>query len=85
MCKGVLKNMFSGCDFSWKRGNGKTLTSFARGVSHYRDQGETFASLTRGDMHCVHSGSRTLRVLGKTERREDEKTGRQYRITERTK
>lgn len=84
MCKEYFKISFGG-DFSGRRGDGETLTPFARGVSHYRDQGETFASLTRGDMHCVHSGSRTLRVLGKTERREDEKTGRQYRITERTK
>ena len=84
MCKEYFKISFWD-NFSGRRGSGEALTSFDRGVSHYRDQGETFASLTRGDMHCVHSGSRTLRVLGKTERREDEKTGRQYRITERTK
>ena len=84
MCKEYFKISFWD-NFSGRRGSGEALTSFARGVSHYRDQGETFASLTRGDMNCVHSGSRTLRVLGKTERREDEKTGRQYRITERTK
>lgn len=69
MCKEYFKITFWG-DFSGGgRGDGETLTSFARGVSHYRDQGETFATLTRGDMHCVHSGSRTLRVLGETRRR----------------